>query len=85
MSIVPNHYCVFSLPLVFICSFCTVMGFKATNSYVLVLNAKAREFKAKATGSTTTYEFIKNLSEGILSCVIKILLLQKLLSCGGEI
>jgi hypothetical protein len=39
---------------------------KATSSFVLVLNAKGGEFKAKETGSTTTCEFFKNLSEGIL-------------------
>jgi hypothetical protein len=36
-------------------------GLKATSFYVLVLNAKGREIKAKATGSTTTCEFQKQI------------------------
>jgi hypothetical protein len=44
---------------------------KATSSFVLVLNAKGGEFKAKETGSTTTCEFFKNLSEGILGFLSK--------------
>jgi hypothetical protein len=50
-----------------------------------VLNAKGGEIKAKATGSVTTYEIFKNLSVSILGFFIQTLLLQKLLSCGGEI
>jgi hypothetical protein len=38
------------------------MGLKGPNSsFVLVLNAKGGEIKAKATGSAATCEFFKNL------------------------
>jgi hypothetical protein len=50
-----------------------------------VLNAKGGEIKAKAIGSASTCEFFKNLSVSILGFFIKTLLLQKLLSCWGEI
>jgi hypothetical protein len=52
-----------------------------------VLDAKGGEIKTKATGSTTACEFFKNLSVSIQYTwfFIKTILLQKLLTCGGEI
>jgi hypothetical protein len=58
--------CVFSLPLVFTCEFLWGNGVSRPNSSsILVLNAKGWEFKAKATGSTTTCE-LQNFSVSIL-------------------
>jgi hypothetical protein len=47
-----------------------------------VLNAKGGEIKAKANGSATTCEFWKNRVRTF--DLSKILLLQNLVSCGGE-
>ena len=58
------------------------MGLKrAKNDPVLVLNAKGGEIKAKANGSATTC--LKNNRVRIFY-LSKMLLLQNLVSCGGE-
>jgi hypothetical protein len=56
---------------------------KATSSSIWVLNAKGGEFKAKATGSTSTCEFFKKLSEGILSFYQNPLIAKTTLLWGG--
>jgi hypothetical protein len=53
---------VFSLPFALnLQSFMRQWGFKTTSFFILVVNAKGGEIKAKATGSTVTYEFQKLL------------------------
>jgi hypothetical protein len=55
-----SHYLGFYLQF-----FCKAMGFKATSSSDLMLNAKGGEIKVKTTRSATTCEFLKNLSASI--------------------
>jgi hypothetical protein len=63
-------------------------GSRAKNDPVLVLNAKGGEIKAKANGSATTCEFWKLVNFEINRVrafdLSKILLVQNLVSCGGE-
>jgi hypothetical protein len=49
----------------------------------LVLNAKGEEIKAKANGSTNHLGFLKIIELEFFD-LSKILLLQNLVSCGGE-
>jgi hypothetical protein len=58
------------------------MGLQGQNDPVLVLNAKGREIKAKATGSTNHLRILKIVE--LEFNFVKILLLQNLVSCGGE-
>jgi hypothetical protein len=48
-----------------------------------VLNAKGGEIKAKANGSATTCEFLKTIELELVD-LSKMLVLQHLVSCGGE-
>jgi hypothetical protein len=48
-----------------------------------VLNAKGGEIKAKANGSATTCEFLKTIELELVD-LSKMLVLQNLVSCGGE-
>jgi hypothetical protein len=83
---------VYSLPSSYLCSPCLFAlnwhfwwgnGVKgANNDPVLVLNAKEGEIKAKANGSATLVN-LKNNRVRIFD-LSKVLLLQNLVSCGGE-
>jgi hypothetical protein len=54
----------------------------AKNDPVLVLNAKGGEIKAKANGSANHLRILKIVE--LVFDLSKILLLQNLVSCGGE-
>jgi hypothetical protein len=59
------------------------MGLKgAKNDPILVLNAKGGEIKAKANGSAKLMNFENNRVR--IFDLSKMLLLQNLVSCGGE-
>jgi hypothetical protein len=65
-------------------SFGEAMGLKGQkNDHVLVLNAKGGEIKAKANGSSKPLVNFENNRVRIFD-FSKILLLQNLVSCGGE-
>jgi hypothetical protein len=58
MYLVPSPYLRFLIAFGFSCDFCEAMGLKGQIVlFVLVLNGKGAEIKAKATRSTTTCEF----------------------------
>jgi hypothetical protein len=58
------------------------MGLEGQNDPVLVLNAKGGEIKAKANGSSNHLRILKIVE--LVFDLSKILLLQNLVSCGGE-
>jgi hypothetical protein len=80
------------IPSSFLCSICLLlwinifgeaMGLKgAKNDPILVLNAKGGEIKAKANGSAKLMNFENNRVR--IFDLSKMLLLQNLVSCGGE-
>jgi hypothetical protein len=76
------HTCNLIAFLLLIDIFGEAMGLKRVNNDpVLVLNAKGGEIKAKANGSATTC--LKNNRVRIFD-LSKMILLQNLVSCGGE-
>jgi hypothetical protein len=60
MYLNPSPYLCFLIAFGFTCDFCEAIGFKRPNtSFVLVLNAKGGEIKAKATRLVTTCDFFQ--------------------------
>jgi hypothetical protein len=84
MSLVPSHYCVFSLPW-FLFAIFWQWGSRPLVLPFKYLMPKGEKLRLKQLDQLPLVKFLKKISASILGFFIKILLLQKLLSCGGEI
>jgi hypothetical protein len=84
MSLVLSHYCVFSLPW-FLFAIFWQWGLRPLVLPFRCLMPKGEKLRLKQLDQLPLVNFLKNLSASILGFLIKTLLLQKLLSCGGEI